>query len=406
MNRRRWLCVALLGAAFAAAQTQVPAQNQVENKPVGFVSGPYLQNPSENSMTIMWITIRKATGSVEYSTPAGELKTAFSSHDGLIDSNECIHKVVLTDLSPGTVYRYRAVSREILNFLPEKVDFGETVDSGFREFRTFDPRKPNFSFLVFNDMHDRPATFSDMLKVAGDRPYDFVLLNGDTLSDIEGQDQIVSMLNAAVSTFASRIPLIWVRGNHETRGGFARQFPAYLSSPNGRYFYSFDQGLAHFIVLDTGEDKADSHPEYSGLVDFAAYRREEAKWLRAEVKTEAFHRAKYRVVFAHMPFPAGGRRSVQTTQPNAFTGMEDDFQSFGATLEEAGIDMMISAHVHSAAIIDPEPGRHSYPIVRGGGPRDQGRTVIRVNVTDRTIEAVILRPDGSAFGACRVAARR
>lgn len=398
INRRSLLLLVFLSAALAAVPAQTP--------PIRITTGPYLQNPSATAMTVVWITNRNATGTVEYGPPDGELKAAFSSHDGLIDSNERIHRVVLTDLSPGTTYRYRVVSRDILNFGPYKVDFGATADSGFSEFRTFDPRKQSFSFLVFNDMHDIPATIPDMLKAAGDRPYDFVLLTGDSISDIENENQITAMLDEAVKDFASRIPLFWTRGNHETRGKFARQFPLYLASPNGRFFYSFDHGPVHFVVLDTGEDKVDTSPEYSGLVDFQRYRREEGEWLKAEVETEAFRKAKYRVVFAHMPFTAAPRNPALNNQPGPANGMEDAYQNFGATLNTAGIGMMISGHVHTAAIIDPEPGRHIYPIVRGGGPKDQGRTVIRVDVTDRALEAVVLRPDGTAFGACQVPARR
>lgn len=418
ISRRSWLSFAVLIAALVAAYAQKPAPNQAVAEPIRITTGPYLQNPSESAMTIMWITSRNATGAVEYGPPNGELKTVFNSHDGLIDTNERIHKVVLTGLSPGTVYRYRVVSREILKFAAYKVDFGETINGGFHEFRTPDRRESGFSFLVFNDIHDIPATLPDLLKVAGERPYDFVVLNGDTVDAINHEGQITAILNEAVSSFASRVPLIWARGNHETRGELARDLPRYLASPNGRFFYSFDQGPVHFVVLDTGEDKTDSSPEYSGLVDFYPYRREEAEWLKAEVKSEAFRRARYRVVFAHMPFPAASRPasgtrsqpaaggSAQGSPPSPFTGMADAYENFGATLEQAGIDLMISGHVHSPAIIEAEPGRHSYPIVRGGGPKAQGRTVIRVEVTERALEAVVLRPDGTTFGACRVAAKR
>lgn len=398
MRISRYSLFLLLSAALAAVHAQTP--------PFRITTGPYLQNPSATTMTVVWITNRNATGAVEYGPPDGELKTAFSSHDGLIDSNDRIHKVVLTELRPGTTYRYRVVSRDILNFGPYKVDFGATADSGLGEFRTFDPRKQSFSFLVFNDMHDLPATIPDMLKAAGDHPCDFVLWNGDSISDIENEDQITAMLDEAVKGFASRVPLFWTRGNHEARGKFARQFPLYLASPNGRFFYSFDHGPVHFVVLDTGEDKVDTNPAYSGLVDFQRYRREEGEWLKAEVETEAFRKAKYRVVFAHMPFPAAPRNPAPNNQPGPGNGMEDAYQNFGATLNAAGIDMMISGHIHAAAIIGPEPGRHSYAIVRGGGPEDQTRTVIRVDVTDRALEAVVLRPDGTAFGTCRVPAKR
>ena len=407
MDRRIFLATAAAAAALTAASlaAQQPAP-ALEPEPLRIVTGPYLQGASGTSMTILWITNRNATGAVEFGPPGGELQTAANSHDGLIDSNERVHKVALTGLSPGAAYRYRVVSRDILKFGSNKVDFGETVSSSFQEFRTFDRRKPDLSFLVFNDIHDIPATIRDLLKVNGDRPYDFVVLNGDTVSDFDREGRITAILDQAVASFASRVPLFWVRGNHETRGSYARQFPAYVASPEGRYFYSFDHGPVHFIVLDTGEDKVDSHPEYSGLVDFQRYRREEAEWLKADVKTEAFRRVRYRVVFAHMPFPAAPAPPRAGAPASPFTGMADDFQNFGATLEQARIDLMISGHVHTPAIINPEPGRHSYPIVRGGGPKEQGRTLIRVDVKDRTLEATILRPDGTAFGTSKVEAAR
>jgi hypothetical protein len=210
------------------------------------------------------------------------------------------------------------------------------------------------------------------------------------------EGHLAVMLDGAVGSFASTIPLIWVRGNHETRGRLARDFPSYVDLPEGRHFRSFDQGAVHFTILDSGEDKVDQSPEYSGLVDFAQYRREQAEWLASEVETEAFQRAKYRVVFSHMPFPSAG------TGQGDFRGMEDCFERFGAILNNAGISMMISGHIHSPAIIQAEEDRHNYPIVRGGGPKGDRRTIIRVDATDRMLEATVLRPDGSVFGSCRV----
>ena len=396
ISRRAWLSQVLL-APTIAAEAQKPAESGAD-QPVAISTGPYLQNPSEQGITIAWVTNRNTTAAVEYGLPNGDLKTVFSARDGLIDANERTHRITLTGLTAGAVYRYRAISRDIVNFGSNRVQFGATVDSGFREFRTLDRRKQAFSFLVFNDIHDVPTTIPGLLKVAGDDAYDFVVFNGDTVGDIDTENRITAMLDAATSNFASRIPLIWVRGNHETRGKFARHFPGYLSSPNGRYFYSFDHGAVHFTVLDAGEDKIDNHPEYSGLVDFASYRREQAEWLKAEVQSQEFRRARFRVVFVHMPFPSPRVPRASTGAVDVFTGMADAFENFGRTLDAAGIDMMISGHVHSPAIIEPEPGRHKYPIIRGGGPRDQARTLIRVNVTADAIEATILRPDGSVFG--------
>ncbi len=143
------------------------------------------------------MTDRDSTGIVEYGPPGGELKTAFASQHGLIDANQRLHKVELRGLTPGTRYRYRVVAREISKFHPYRVTFGETITSEFREFRTLDRGRREFSFLVYNDVHDQPAFIPDLLKVAGAAPYDFVVWNGDMVNHVENEGQITALLDQA-----------------------------------------------------------------------------------------------------------------------------------------------------------------------------------------------------------------
>ena len=369
-------------------------------------AGPVLESPTDTSIRVTWITDRNATGTVEYGLAEGELQTAYSSRHGLIDANQRLHSVVLNRLQPGTLYRYRVSSREILNFGAYKVEFGEAVTNEFHQFQTLDRRRKEFSFLVFNDIHDQAATIPELLRAAGPQPYDFIVFNGDTVSHTDDEKPIISILDQAAASFASTTPMYWVRGNHEARGRFARQLPDYMGLPDGRYYYSFDHGMVHFIVLDAGEDKMDSSPEYSGLVDFTRYRREQGEWLKGHVRENSFKRAKFRVVICHMPFPRDlSSRHARPGEKNVFLGMPEAYEQFGQTLEKAGIDLMISGHVHAAAVIPPEPSRHSYPIIQGGGNKGDARTLIRVNVTRQGLEAVLLRPDGTQVNWCKVGPR-
>ena len=361
---------------------------------VRITTGPYLQNPSETSMTVMWLTSRNTTGWVEYGEVGSALKQAADSHYGLIDANERIHRVMLNGLKPGSAYRYKVLSRDILSFGGTKLQYGKTVSSGEFEFRTFDRGKREFSFLVFNDIHQNESVLPDMLAAAGSEPYDFVLLNGDILSQISDEGQITGILDSAVKLFASRIPLIWTRGNHETRGPYARMLPKYIALPSDSFYYSFNHGPAHFTILDTGEDKADSDVEYGGLADFERYRRQEREWLAGEVRTPEYRNARYRITISHMPFPEATGR---------WSGMENAFQNFGELLNGAAPDVMIAAHKHVAAVVKPEPGaRHNYPIVRGGGPTPENRTVIRVRVKPDLMNAEILRSGGEVFARWEV----
>lgn len=407
MTQRLVALILLTGLGFVAAHYPASAAETPPTNHFRITTGPLLQMPMETALTVMWMTDRDSTGGVEYGPPGGELKTAFASQHGLIDANQRLHKVELRGLTPGTRYRYRVVAREISKFHPYRVTFGETITSEFREFRTLDQGRREFSFLVYNDVHDQPAFIPDLLKVAGAAPYDFVVWNGDMVNHVENEGQITALLDQATAHFATTIPLIWGRGNHETRGRLARQLPQYLALPEGRYYYTFDHGPVHFIVLDTGEDKRDTQREYSGLVNFFPYRREQGEWLQRAVRTDAFRRAKFRVVICHMPFAnrvAADPASYK--EPDTFVGMAHAYEHFGPPLEQAGVDLMIAGHMHRATLVPPDAGRHSYPIIQGGGSRVGDRTIIRVNVSDTALEAIAIGSDGNPVQTCRVPAKQ
>ena len=150
MDRRTFLKTAAAAALFAASSLLAQPQASASGpEPLKIVTGPYLQAASETAVTIVWITNRNATGAVEFGPPSSALKTAANSRDGLVDSNERVHKVALTGLSSGAVYRYRVVSRDILSFGSSKVDFGETVTGNFQEFRSFDRGKQVGTWRTF-----------------------------------------------------------------------------------------------------------------------------------------------------------------------------------------------------------------------------------------------------------------
>lgn len=390
-------------AVASSAEQPVPTKTP----PLAIDVGPVLQSPTTAGATVTWLTNRPATATVEFGPVGGELQSVFASHHGLIDGNTRLHHVALRGLRPGTTYRYRVISREIVEFRHWKIDFGATAASEFRQFRVVDPAQPGLTFLVFNDIHGQPATIPELRKAAGTPAAELVVFNGDIVSFVDDENQITTMLQQITTEFSGQTPFLWVRGNHETRGKLARQLPAYLGLPEDRFYYAFTQGPVHFLVLDTGEDKIDGHKEYSGMVDFFRYRREEGEWLKSAVQTDEFRRAKYRVVICHMPFPIGqSPEASKRAEEGGFLGMADAFANFGPTLDAAGIDLMISGHTHRPAIVQPETGRHRYPIVIGGGNRGDGRTIIRAAADAKEFTATIVRADGTTVGTCRVPAKR
>jgi acid phosphatase type 7 len=364
---------------------------------VEIVAGPDLQQPAEDSMTVMWITDTGCTSWVEFGEDEALGRRAHHSRHGLIDAGQTVHRVTVEGLKPGTAYRYRVCSKEIVEFEPYRVTYGDTASSDTFAFTTLDDEKQAVSFVVLNDIHQRNELLTSLLKRAKSEPYDLVFLNGDILGHIDGPRQIIDhVLIPCTELFASSTPFVYVRGNHETRGRFARKLPDYLGLPDDRYYFSFDHGPVHFIVLDGGEDKFDTSKEYSGLVDFDRYRTVQLEWLEREIETEAFRRAPFRVVLVHMP-PAPSER---------WHGPADLYERWRPVLDRGGIDLMISGHTHRYAVELPEEGVRGYPRVIGGAPKAGAATLIRIDATAKELNATITRDDGEVVGSHRIERRR
>ena len=349
----------------------------------------------------MWITEADTAGWVEYGLEASAPLKAIPVRDGLVEANTRVHRVTLSGLSPDTPYFYRIATRPIVSFGPYKVDYGGIARSDALSFRTLGPSRQSFSFLVLNDLHEDVETLRAQMAKAAERPYDLVFFNGDSLSHLETESQIIDRcLKPASELFASRTPFFLVRGNHETRGRYARELDNYLALPDGRFYYSFDHGPVHFVVMDTGEDKADGHWAYSGLTDFDAYRRQEAEWLAREVTSAAFTRARFRVLIAHMPFFGNQRTRVEGHGP------ADCRTRWGAMLNNAGLDLHIAGHTHRPDWIEPASGANRFPVAVGGGSARGSNTLTRVNVSPDAIEIVVTTDGGVDVSRHTVKARR
>jgi acid phosphatase type 7 len=75
----------------------------------------------------------------------------------------------------------------------------------------------------------------------------------------------------------------------------------YFPTESGRYYYSFNHGGVHLLLLDSGEHKLDAHPEYSRLVAFEPYIDEQTKWLERKLRSPAFRAARFRMCLLHIP---------------------------------------------------------------------------------------------------------
>jgi acid phosphatase type 7 len=357
-----------------------------------FLTSPYLQNLNDSSVTIMWLTNRTTKNLLEFGETAELGKQTFYSEHGLISLGSPAQKVLLTALKPETRYYYRAVSIEITDFGSYKVIFGDTLKSEIYSFITPNPDLNHFSFLAFNDVHDRPDFIKNVIIKEGN--VDFIAYLGDIMGHIESSEKIISnLLKPSSEFFASETPFFYVRGNHEARGSYAREFIKYIHNPDEHYYYCFNRGPVFFVVLDCGEDKPDDHPEYSGLVDFDAYRSKQSLWLQQVINSREFKESRFQIVLSHFPLEFGVINAPDQYQKH---GREDVVKKFGFQLNNAGADLWLCGHTHRYKVIHPSENNAAFPVVVGGGHTGQlGSTYTRVDFADGMLTVTLKATDGS-----------
>lgn len=352
-----------------------------------FLCTPYLQAPTTDSMTIMWITNKLCHSWVEYGEGSFINQKSQSSSDGLVDAYNRINKIQLKNLKPNTQYSYKVFSKEIVKFDPYKISYGNTIESEIKTFTTINPKAESVSWLVMNDIHDRPKSIKDLM-LLNKAPYDYVFFNGDMFDYQTDEQQIIDhMLKPCSEGFAQEKPFLFVRGNHETRGKFARNIHEYYASTSGKYYYAYQWGPVFTIVLDTGEDKPDSHNVYGGIVDFDAYREEQATWFEKIAKSKEFKKAPFRVVMMHIPHYHSDEAHGTTHCRKLFAPLFNKYK----------IDLFLAGHTHKYGIYKEDTDHH-YPIYIGGGPKNGNRTLIQVTANPKELNVKMILDDGSTIG--------
>ncbi|MFX1703654.1 metallophosphoesterase family protein [Chitinophaga sp. CC14] len=354
-----------------------------------FLCKPYLQYPGPHTISVMWLTSRPCYSWVEYGTDGQLNKKAHRVTNGLVDANNRLHRIELEQLEPGKKYSYKVCSKDIVSFEPYKLTYGETIESATYTFTAPDPQAKEVSWVIINDIHDRPVSIPHLMKLNGDDPYDFVFFNGDVFDYQADEQQIIDhMLTPCGDTFSTQTPFMYVRGNHETRGKYAREWHQYFDNPGHNNYFTFNIGPVSAIVLDTGEDKEDEHPVYAGIVDFDAYREQQARWLEQQLQSPAFRKAKHKVVMMHIPHYQSGE----------WHGVKHCREMFGGLFNKHKIDILICGHTHKYGVYAPAKGQHEYPLIIGGGPKDGNRTLIKIKADQQKLVLTMLRDDGTKVG--------
>ncbi|HTM99670.1 MAG TPA: FN3 domain-containing metallophosphoesterase family protein [Pedobacter sp.] len=389
-NRRSFLKggLALGGLSLLNPMMAVSSPIVNDDKDFKIIAGPYLQTDFNNGMSVLWITNKNCNSWVEYGDSASDMnKKAYGDGElGLLPAGR-LHCIKLQDLKPNSTYYYKIASKEITNFQPYKVTYGETIFGTTEHFLSVDLKKEEVSFVMLNDIHDRPNSIPELLDLDKGNQRDFVFFNGDVFDYQTNEQQIIDhMLQPCIDYFAKTTPFLYVRGNHETRGVFARDFKAYFNQVG---YTAFTLGPVRFVILDTGEDKEDNHTVYADLVDFDHYRAQQAIWLEREINKKEFKKASFRIVLMHIP----PRYSGDAHGPKHCTAL------FEPIMNRGKVDIVLSGHTHSYKVHPPAKGLNNYPIIIGGGPTKGKRTITKVVATKTELKVSMQGDSGLEVGS-------
>ena len=327
-----------------------------------FLTKPYLQNPVNNGMTIMWETTIPAYSWVEYGTDTTNLSRKRLIIDGQAEFNESIHKIRLENLTPGQTYYYRVCSQEILQYKAYSKKFGNTAKSEFYSFTMPQADTDSFTAVIFNDLHQRANVFQALLKQVENVDYDFVVFNGDCIDDPANHAQatrFVKLLTEGVP--GDRTPTLVIRGNHEIRNAYSIGLRKHFDYVSGKTYGAFNWGDTRIVMLDCGEDKTDDHREYSGLNDFTQLRQEQVGFLQQELASKTFKKADKRILIHHIPLYGCDNLCKELWEP---------------LLKKAPFHVAINAHTHKFAHHPKSFLGNNFPVIIGGGNKIDNATVM------------------------------
>lgn len=318
---------------------------------------PYLQDARPNRMTVYFQTNKVCHTWIEYGTDSLHTQKVRTMQDGQEVCYRLDNHITLDSLQPATKYYYRVCAVELMLKLSYETWLGDTLKTRFYSFRTPSDTQTDFTALLFNDLHQVKQTYDSLLALVKGVDYDFVIFNGDCLPEPSDYQDAVRMIHhCADPVNGAEKPILFLRGNHEIRNAYSAGMHHLVSYPDDLTYGAFSVGDTRFVCLDLGEDKPDSTPVYAGLNDFTALRNQQTTFLKQELHSRAFKKAKRRILVSHIPVFGN------TDKYKPCTAL------WGDMLKNQPFDLYYCAHTHELRYFPNGVDGCSFPVLNGGGP--------------------------------------
>lgn len=284
---------------------------------------------------LMWEMPAPAADQVVELRTAGQTETrSFDVRDaGFTDDGVTVYQyaAAIDELTPGTSYEYRVRAGDAATAWMPLAAPAEDAP---------------YKMIIFPDSQSSDYTdWQNVARGAWERNRDAAVYcnMGDLVDNGEDRSQWAAWFEGFDADMLHALPFVPVMGNHETynRDWKVRLPEAYLhyfdvpangSAQFERYYYSFDFGSVHYIVLNTMQQELDEF--IPGLVE------EQQAWIRRDM---AAHRKKWNIVMMHkdvLQYRINGR-------PERTEGFSEDGNLWMPLFDELGIDIVYTAHLHT-----------------------------------------------------------
>lgn len=239
---------------------------------------------------------------------------------------------------------------------------------------------------------DTHGNYDDPIACAKQFPEHTLVFDGDIADHNTTAEDLYLLFRINEQVTGGERPILFARGNHDTRGPAACILPELIPTREGKTFFTFRVGDLFGVSLDCGEDKPDGGVEYGGTVDFEPYRRAETEYLEQVVQSGEWRDAKYRVAICHIPFT----RSFEAP----FDIEQDVYARWVELLNEMEIDVLICGHMHRYDVIMPGDAEDIYgqrfPVVVGSSRTKEGKlTGAAIELDAGGVHVRMTGPDGS-----------
>lgn len=363
--------------------TSATNEQYISGKPGVYIMG--------DGYAIIWVTTFNGMGWVTYKKDGKEV-TINDERNGLLRTYDYIHvvKVPLEDYD-ALCTGYTVHSKEVTGH-----SYGITTGDVECSYSTkLKDTKPDSNdtvrALVLTDIHGRFdgngnvanasrayngfKTFKGLGKSADPT---LVIFPGDTVDYID-EKRLKLMFEIMGNTTYGQYPIVYCRGNHEFRGIDSTKLLDYLPTKTGEFYYDFTYGSLWGVVIDTGEERPDTH-QYQGLLaNYRNYLAKEENWLRGLKKPttdpETGIAIKYRLGVHHMPNLESLGRKVDCDANNKVTYWYPGV-NITDSMKHLDLQFAVAGHVHKYRIYDNSimPSGELTPAEEAAGTTVKGST--------------------------------